>query len=85
MCKGLIKLMGSRETFTKRLNESFESAKHDFVSGKSHDKETLEELRRVYINYGNQPSIQTAYLFNYSGVSWADPVLVSSGGAKSIQ
>jgi putative alpha-1,2-mannosidase len=24
----------------------------------------------VYINYGNQPSIQTAYLFNYSGAPW---------------
>jgi len=69
--QGLINLMGSRETFTKRLNESFEKAqKHDFVSGKSHDKETLEELRRVYINYGNQPSLQTAYLFNYSGAPW---------------
>jgi predicted alpha-1,2-mannosidase len=69
--QGLINLMGSRETFTKRLNESFEKAqKHDFVSGKSHDKETLDQFRRVYINYGNQPSIQTAYLFNYSGAPW---------------
>jgi predicted alpha-1,2-mannosidase len=69
--QGLIKLMGSREAFTKKLNNSFEKAqKHDFVSGKSHDKETLEELRRVYINYGNQPSIQTAFLFNYAGSPW---------------
>lgn len=69
--QGLINLMGSREAFTTKLNSSFEKAqKHDFVSGKSHDKETLEELRRVYINYGNQPSIQTAFLFNYSGSPW---------------
>ncbi|AEE50993.1 GH92 family glycosyl hydrolase [Haliscomenobacter hydrossis] len=69
--QGLIKLMGSRETFTSRLNESFEKAQtHDFVSGKSHDKETLDQFRRVYINYGNQPSIQTAFLFNYSGAPW---------------
>nr|WP_299417841.1 GH92 family glycosyl hydrolase [uncultured Emticicia sp.] len=69
--QGLINLMGSREAFTKRLNTSFEKAqKHDFVSGKSHDKETLEEFRRVYINYGNQPSIQTAFLFNYAGSPW---------------
>jgi len=69
--QGLINLMGSREAFTTKLNSSFEKAqKHDFVSGKSHDKETLEELRRVYINYGNQPSIQTAYLFNYAGSPW---------------
>ncbi len=69
--QGLINLMGSREAFTTKLNSSFEKAqKHDFVSGKSHDKETLEELRRVYINYGNQPSIQTAFLFNYAGSPW---------------
>lgn len=69
--QGLINLMGSRETFTTKLNSSFEKAqKHDFVSGKSHDKETVEELRRVYINYGNQPSIQTAFLFNYAGSPW---------------
>jgi len=69
--KGLISLMGSREIFNAKLNTSFiEAEKHDFTSGKSHDKELLEKLRRVYINYGNQPSIQTAYLFNYSGAPW---------------
>ena len=69
--QGLIKLMGSREAFTNKLNASFEKAqKHGFTSGKSHDKETQEELKRVYINYGNQPSIQTAHLFNYSGAPW---------------
>lgn len=69
--QGLINLMGGREAFTTKLNGSLEKAQqHDFVSGKSHDKETLEELRRVYINYGNQPSIQTAFLFNYSGAPW---------------
>jgi len=69
--RGLINLMGGREAFTTKLNSSFEKArKHDFVSGKSHDKETLEELRRVFINYGNQPSIQTAHLFNYAGSPW---------------
>jgi len=69
--QGLINLIGSREAFTSKLNDSFEKAqKHDFTSGKSHDKETMEQLRRVYINYGNQPSIQTAFLFNYSGAPW---------------
>jgi predicted alpha-1,2-mannosidase len=69
--KGLINLMGGNEAFTKKLNESFEKAKlHDFTSGKSHDKETLEQLRRVFINYGNQPSIHTAFLFNYSKSPW---------------
>lgn len=69
--QGLISLMGNRDIFNAKLNNSFiEAEKHDFTSGKSHDKELLEKLRRVYINYGNQPSIQTAYLFNYSGAPW---------------
>lgn len=69
--KGLITLMGNKDIFNSKLNQSFLMAeKHDFTSGKSHDKELLEQLRRVYINYGNQPSIQTAYLFNYSGAPW---------------
>ena len=63
--------MGNKDIFNSKLNQSFLMAeKHDFTSGKSHDKELLEQLRRVYINYGNQPSIQTAYLFNYSGAPW---------------
>jgi putative alpha-1,2-mannosidase len=69
--KGLIDLMGGKESFINKLNSSFEKAQaHDFTSGKSHDKETQKELRRVFINYGNQPSIQTAHLFNYAGAPW---------------
>ncbi|WP_259014602.1 GH92 family glycosyl hydrolase [Emticicia fluvialis] len=69
--QGLINLMGGREAFTNKLNTSFEKAsEHDFVSGKSHDKETLEHLRRVYINYGNQPCMQTPFLFNFAGAPW---------------
>ncbi|MFT5886331.1 MAG: putative alpha-1,2-mannosidase, partial [Arcticibacterium sp.] len=68
---GLSKLMGGRQAYSDKLNKAFESAKkHDFVSGKSHDKELNEELRRVYINYGNQPCIPTAFLFNYVGTPW---------------
>ena len=68
---GLIRLMGGREKFTKKLNASFSAAQsHGFVSGKSHDVETTRRNREVYINYGNQPSMQTAFLFNYSGSPW---------------
>lgn len=68
---GLIGLMGGKEAFTQKLNTSFEKAQtHDFVSGKSHDKETLEQYRRVFINYGNQPCMQTPWLFNYSSAPW---------------
>jgi putative alpha-1,2-mannosidase len=49
--------MGGRDAFNRKLNEAFEkSAEKDFVTG--------------YVNYGNQPSIQMAHLFNYSGVPW---------------
>lgn len=69
--QGLISLYGGRQAFIDTLNSAFERAeKHDFVSGKAHDQELLEELRRVYINYGNQPSIETAFLFTYAGAPW---------------
>jgi len=32
--------------------------------------ETARHNREVFINYGNQPSMQTAFLFNYSGSPW---------------
>ncbi len=68
---GLIDLFGSADIFRRRLNQSFESAQgHDFTSGKSHDVEVTKENRRAYINYGNQPSMHTAFLFNYAGSPW---------------
>ena len=63
--------MGGRKNFTEKLNASFTAAQqHDFVSGKSHDVETTRHNREVFINYGNQPSMQTAFLFNHSGSPW---------------
>ncbi len=68
---GLAELMGGNAALTEKLNASFLRAqKHGFVSSKSHDKERLRESRRVYINYGNQPSIQTAFIFNYAGAPY---------------
>ncbi|MCC5930967.1 MAG: GH92 family glycosyl hydrolase [Cyclobacteriaceae bacterium] len=69
--QGLASLMGGNEAFVSKLNTTFESAqKHDFVSGKSHSVETLKENREVYLNYGNQPCMQTAFLFNHTGAPW---------------
>ncbi len=69
--QGLINLMGGEKAFTEKLNTSFESGvKHDFTAAKSHDKGETEENRRVFINYGNQPCMQMAFLFNYSGAPW---------------
>ncbi|MDZ7722255.1 MAG: GH92 family glycosyl hydrolase [candidate division KSB1 bacterium] len=69
--KGLIKLMDTREAFTDKLNTAFEKdTQHNFVSVKTRDKEETTRNRRRYINYGNQPSMQLAFLFNYSGAPW---------------
>ena len=62
--QGLIELMGGEEAFTEKLNFCFEQADaHGFVNP---DK----QHRDNYLNYGNQPSMQTGYLFNYSGAPW---------------
>ena len=53
--QGLVDLFG-REEFNRRLAEGFEKARPKFVSH--------------YINHSNQPNMQAAYLFNYSGAPW---------------
>ena len=69
--KGLAGLMGGPEAFTEKLNASFENAQeHLFTSGIAHAMERLRDYRRVYINYGNQQCMQTAWLFNHSGAPW---------------
>jgi len=69
--KGLAALMGGPDSLVSKLNRSFELAQpRGFVSSKRHADETVEENRRTYINYGNQPSIQTAFIFNYAGAPW---------------
>lgn len=69
--QGLINLMGGNEAFIQKLKSSFESGRaHQFVSLNSEDREEMRKNRRTYINYGNQPSMQMAYLFNYAGAPW---------------
>lgn len=64
----LAELMGGTQAAADKLNTSFETAaKLDFTSGKSHDKELDEQYRRIPINYGNQPSIETVFVFNHIG------------------
>src|SRR5690606_3798230 len=41
--------------------------KLNFTAGNSHALETHPEYRRVPINFGNQPSIQTSFVFNHLG------------------
>jgi predicted alpha-1,2-mannosidase len=68
---GLAKLMGGNDAAADRLNQSFEtSATLDFTSGKSHSSELDDAYRKIPINYGNQPSIETAFVFNHIGKPW---------------
>ncbi len=63
---GLAALMGGKEKAAEKLNRQFEEAeKLGFTSGTSHSVETNPEYRRIPVNYGNQPSMQMAYIFNY--------------------
>jgi len=65
---GLAKLMGGNEAAAKKLEQSFvEAQKLGFTSGNSHSMELHPEYSRIPINYGNQPSTQTAFVFSMLG------------------
>lgn len=69
--EGLAELMGGKEFLASKLDNEFTKAqKHGFTSGKAHADETLEQARKIPINYGNQPSMQTAFIFNTVGAPW---------------
>ena len=69
--EGLSNLMGGREIAAARLNGLFEEAqKLGFTAGTSHERETHPQYSRIPINYGNQPSIQTAFIFNHFDKPW---------------
>jgi predicted alpha-1,2-mannosidase len=61
--QGILNLMGTDE-FNNRLEQGFiSSSKYSFnAEGDLYD--------RVPINHGNQPNMQAAWLFNYSGKPW---------------
>ncbi|RNL87861.1 glycoside hydrolase family 92 protein [Sinomicrobium pectinilyticum] len=62
---GLATLMGGKEKATEKLLDQFRSARElGFTSGNSHEAELHPEYSRIPVNYGNQPSIQTAFIFN---------------------
>ncbi|MDN5205632.1 GH92 family glycosyl hydrolase [Fulvivirgaceae bacterium BMA10] len=63
---GLALLMGGKAIAAERLNSLFEKASElNFTAGTSHDRELHPEFTRIPVNYGNQPSIQTAFIFNH--------------------
>lgn len=65
---GLAKLMGGNEIAVQKLNEQFEKAAPlNFTPGNSHERGEDPTRARIPINYGNQPSIQTAFIFSHLG------------------
>ncbi|MCE1198446.1 MAG: GH92 family glycosyl hydrolase [Marinilabiliales bacterium] len=65
---GLARLMGGTDAALAKLEQSFAAAqKLGFTSGNSHSKEEHPEYSRIPINYGNEPSIQTAFVFHLLG------------------
>lgn len=61
---GLAALMGGKDKAVEKLNNQFvEAEKLGFTSGTSHNKELHPDYSRIPINYGNQPSMQTAFIF----------------------
>jgi len=69
---GLFSLMGGREKAAEKLNQQFLiSEVHDFVCRPYKQDRVVHNARRnTYLNYGNQPSMQVGYIFNYAGKPW---------------
>nr|WP_299074422.1 GH92 family glycosyl hydrolase [uncultured Allomuricauda sp.] len=66
--KGLAYLMGGTEKAIEKLNTQFKNSEgQQFTAGSSHDREIHPEYSRIPINYGNQPSMQTAQIFTKLG------------------
>ncbi|TVZ14549.1 GH92 family glycosyl hydrolase [Maribacter sp. MAR_2009_72] len=65
---GLSALMGGKDNAVDKLNAQFKKAEElNFTSGNSHESELHPEYRRIPVNLGNQPSIQTPFVFNKLG------------------
>lgn len=70
--QGLFNLMGGNDKAAMKLNQQFQiSDVHDFIS-KSFKKDKFVNRARhnTYLNYGNQPSMQVGFVFNYAGKPW---------------
>ncbi len=68
---GLAELLGGKEAMASKLNNEFAKAQIlGFTSGKSHAGEAMEHVRNIPVNYGNQPSMQTAFIFNEIDAAW---------------
>ncbi len=67
--KGLIALMGKDE-FNRRLEEGFVTSRKWKFNSEYTNENSLLAMGVLPINHGNQPNMQAAYLYNYSGKPW---------------
>lgn len=69
---GLFSLMGGQDAAAEKLNRQFHiSDQHNFVSlDYKHDRYVKKQRQRTWLNYGNQPSMQVGFIFNYMGKPW---------------
>lgn len=70
--KGLFDLMGGSDKAALKLNQQFHIGEtHDFISKSFKSDRFVDRARHnTYLNYGNQPSMQVGFIFNYTGKPW---------------
>jgi putative alpha-1,2-mannosidase len=70
--QGLFRLMGGNEAAARKLDQQFQIAdQHNFITlHHRQDKFVADMRRRAFLNYGNQPSMQVGFVFNYAGKPW---------------
>jgi predicted alpha-1,2-mannosidase len=69
--EGLFQLMGGKDTAVAKLNRAFTMAQPFRFSDEHPEKsQRIVNNRRLAVNYSNQPSIQTAFIFNHAGAPW---------------
>jgi len=68
---GLFKLMGGTDSAINKLNRQFEGARpYRFCAEFQGNTQQMIKNQRIPINYSNEPSVQTAFVFNYAGAPW---------------
>lgn len=67
----LFSLMGGREAVINKLNDQFsQSQQYRFCNEHPEQENRFVNNKRTWINYSNQPAIETAFVFNYAGAPW---------------
>ncbi|MEO5996878.1 MAG: GH92 family glycosyl hydrolase [Chitinophagaceae bacterium] len=67
--EGLFMLMGGKDKAIAKLDSAFRQSQPSRFSDE-HPEFTARNNRRIMINYSNQPSIQTVFIFNRAGAPW---------------